>query len=286
MCNRLAVQFADLSGDPYVSVTASTCNARRLFSQGKMVEALLAMKKSDEAVRRPGVARSTKARHAAEHIIFAIRQGNLEDAKAWRNRLAENVEVLPFWLRHILPRLLIGEGKKADAAEQLNLLYIKATETDALKMMIEIRVCQALAAETADKALIFLKDALIMGQPEGFIRTFVDEGNLLKPLLRKALSKEIIPEYTAKLLNIIEAEERLRQPDTETASSHSTNGILSERELEILLLIESGLSNRQIAEKLIISLGTAKTHIHNISEKLNAKTRTQALARAREIKLI
>jgi ATP/maltotriose-dependent transcriptional regulator MalT len=69
-------------------------------------------------------------------------------------------------------------------------------------------------------------------------------------------------------------------------SSSVASSPLTGRELEILRLLASGLSNRQIAERLVISLGTAKTHVHSIFEKLNAKSRTQVVAHAREIKLI
>jgi LuxR family maltose regulon positive regulatory protein len=133
--------------------------------------------------------------------------------------------------------------------------------------------------------LEFLFEALIKGEPEGYVRTLVDEGKLLKPLLRKALAKGVTPEYTAGLLHAIETEERLKSGGGVATTAHTSN-LLSERETEILHLIETGLSNRQIADRLVIALATTKTHIHNLCRKLNASTRTQALARAKEQKLI
>ena len=156
-----------------------------------------------------------------------------------------------------------------------------------VRILIKIRIYQAIAAATPAQALSFLAEALKMGQPEGFIRPFVDEGRLLAPLLRKALSQGITPEYTGKLLSIIEAEERQRKAMSgEVTPSVQPSGLLSERELEVLRLLAAGLSNRQIAAKLFISLGTVKVHVHNLMEKLNAKSRTQAIARAKELKLI
>ncbi|MBC7814630.1 MAG: response regulator transcription factor, partial [Burkholderiales bacterium] len=61
---------------------------------------------------------------------------------------------------------------------------------------------------------------------------------------------------------------------------------LSERELEVLSLIADGLSNRDIAERLYLSVGTIKVHTRNIYGKLNVNSRTQALARATEINLL
>lgn len=61
---------------------------------------------------------------------------------------------------------------------------------------------------------------------------------------------------------------------------------LSERELEVLRLIADGLSNRQIAERLTVVIGTVKAHSSNIYGKLGVSSRTQAIARARELNLI
>jgi LuxR family transcriptional regulator, maltose regulon positive regulatory protein len=61
---------------------------------------------------------------------------------------------------------------------------------------------------------------------------------------------------------------------------------LSERELEVLQLIAVGKSNRWIATELFVSVGTVKTHINNVYRKLDAHSRTQAVARARELNLI
>jgi LuxR family maltose regulon positive regulatory protein len=61
---------------------------------------------------------------------------------------------------------------------------------------------------------------------------------------------------------------------------------LSERELEVLVLIAAGKSNRQIARELFVTAGTIKAHLRNIYRKLEAHSRTQALARARELNLL
>ena len=61
---------------------------------------------------------------------------------------------------------------------------------------------------------------------------------------------------------------------------------LSEREIEVLRLLVAGLSNREIAGKLVLSLGTVKTHIHNIYGKLGVRNRAEAIARTRELELL
>ena len=153
--------------------------------------------------------------------------------------------------------------------------------------MIIYRIYQALSAENEEEAVEFLSEALTLAELEGYIRTFVDEGKLLKPLLEKALSQGVTPEYTRKLITIIEAEEqeKLKRKRAEGVPS-KYDSILSERELEVLKLMAEGLSNQQIADRLIISLGTTKNHVHNIIEKLEAKGRTQAVNQAKELELI
>jgi LuxR family maltose regulon positive regulatory protein len=115
----------------------------------------------------------------------------------------------------------------------------------------------------------------------------VDEGKLIKPLLKKAISKGIKPNYASKLLSAIQAEEHqsYAKKCKIISSSSLVFGLLSKRELEVMQLIEQGFSDRQIADKLVISLSTAKTHAHHIFAKLNAKDRLQAVNRAKDLQL-
>ncbi|OGO19895.1 MAG: hypothetical protein A2144_08070 [Chloroflexi bacterium RBG_16_50_9] len=188
--------------------------------------------------------------------------------------------------QHVPPRLLMAQGKKEAAAEYLRSLYEKMVQAGTHGLAIGVRVCQALAADTEEAALEFLSEALTMAEPEGYIRTFVDEGRLLKPLLEEAVSQGVTPEYTRKLISIIEAEERQKRMVKKGEGPSPISSLLSERELDVLKLVAEGLSNQQIAARLIISLSTAKNHVHNILEKLNVQGRTQAIAQARELKLI
>lgn len=61
---------------------------------------------------------------------------------------------------------------------------------------------------------------------------------------------------------------------------------ISKREHEVLALMAQGLSNQEIADKLFVSLNTVKTHSSNLFVKLNASRRTQAIQKAKELRLI
>jgi DNA-binding CsgD family transcriptional regulator len=78
----------------------------------------------------------------------------------------------------------------------------------------------------------------------------------------------------------------LTPEDTAHSSTESLPGLLSQRELEVLGLITDGLSNQDIADKLVISVGTVRTHLSRIYSKLEVRSRTQAIARARELGLL
>lgn len=61
---------------------------------------------------------------------------------------------------------------------------------------------------------------------------------------------------------------------------------LSSRELEVLQAVSDGLSNPEIADRLVISINTVKTHLQKIYEKFQVKSRTQALLKAQQMDLI
>ncbi len=226
--------------------------------------------------------------HAASRVVFAIRLNDLATAVDWGNRLSQySDDITDVWFQHVPSRLMIAKGDKVAAAERLQALYEKVAQADAQSLVIVTRVCQALAATEPAQALAFLADALKLGEPEGFIRTFVDEGRLLGPLLHQALEGGITPDYTARLIRIIEDEGRPRGGGgLERAPSVTTSGPLTERELEVLRLLAAGLANRQIAVRLVVTAGTVKVHVHNLMEKLKARNRTQAVAKGRELGLI
>ncbi len=283
---QMACEMNELFGNPHPKVSNYYHLALTRMAAGDMDGAVEAMENSDRAAGHSAIRPAMRAYHAWARVVFSIRTGDIAAARSWGSRLSGQGESLIFEVRHIPPRLLIARGMMTEASQQLRELYEKARQS-AQGYVITIRVQQALAAETAAEALAFLAEALKLGEPEGFVRTFVDEGRLLAPLLRQAVRSGIEPDYARKLLTIFEAEEHRRKTrNGEGKSSTTAAGVLSERETEVLGLMGAGLSDRQIAAKLMISLSTAKTHVHRILEKLGATSRTQAVSMARERRLL
>jgi LuxR family maltose regulon positive regulatory protein len=106
-------------------------------------------------------------------------------------------------------------------------------------------------------------------------------------LLYEALSHEIAPDYVQRLLMAFPVDEpektntpQLRGPDSEFIEP------LSEREIEVLQLIAQGLSNREVGDRLYLTLNTVKAHSRTIYSKLGVNNRTQAVSKARALGLL
>ena len=131
-----------------------------------------------------------------------------------------------------------------------------------------------------DKETIF--DALRAGAV-GYLLKDVGSAQLAESIRRTARGESILdPSVAAKVV----AEFSRVSSLVTAASSEVLAEPLSEREIEVLRLVTVGMSNREIAQKLIISAGTAKTHIHNLCGKLGVHNRTEAAMRARELGLV
>jgi LuxR family maltose regulon positive regulatory protein len=130
-------------------------------------------------------------------------------------------------------------------------------------------------------ALINLEHALRLAEPEGYIRLFADLGLPLGYLLQEAQARNVMPEYIATLLNAFGDNMTSRHTGQQKLPEP-----LTDREAEILELLAAGLTNPEIAEKLVISAGTVKKHASNIYGKLGVSSRTEAAINAKELGLL
>jgi len=225
-------------------------------------------------------------------------QGRVAEASDWARERGLSVDDDLSYLRefeHVtLARVLIAryeseraDGAIHDAARLLERLLHAAEEAGRMGSVIEILVMQALAHQAqGDTALALapLERALSLAEPEGYVRVFVDEGPPMARLLQEADSRTIAPDSARRLLAAF--------PSTGPDGSHPSgaryegNELLSNREIEVLQHIAAGLTNREIATRLYLSLYTVKAHARSINDKLDAHSRTQAAARARELGIL
>jgi LuxR family maltose regulon positive regulatory protein len=150
--------------------------------------------------------------------------------------------------------------------------------------VIEIQALRALALQALgkqDEALDTLASTLALAEPEGYVRVFVDSGEPMRVLLKQAASHGVAPGYVARLLAVFDgpAGDRAGGPGAHVPSQPLVEP-LTDREVEVLQLLAKGLSNREISQRLFISLPTVKSHTGNIYGKLGVHSRKEAVARA------
>ncbi len=235
--------------------------------------------------------------------------GDLQAAAAWvqERRLDDSFDpaeldraedYLTFHLRKyeclVWARWLIACGQPGRALPVLDALLTRMLAQGRLRLAIEAYLLSALAQQKLGglpQALSALDDALRLAGPQGYLRLFLDEGPDMANLLAEALRRGVVPEYTRRLLDAFASETRLATtPGAGVPAASAGHAALVEplspRELELLRLVAGGLSNQAIAGRLFISLRTVKWHTTNIYAKLGVQSRTQAVARARELGLL
>lgn len=229
---------------------------------------------------------------AAWQARLWLAQGDLVAAEHWANEIGATIQAdlnpaLEF--EHMtLARVLMAQGRLDEAQALLARLFTAAHRSGRMGREIGISVLQALVASLqgkTDEALESLVYALTLGEPEGYVRTFVDEGAPMASLLREAKARGIAVGYVTKLLSAFDMATTVKSPPPGKRIGSDIE-VLSERELEVLHLIADGASNRDIAQALVVSLGTVKKHLNNIFLKLDAHSRTQVIAAARKQNLL
>ena len=203
-------------------------------------------------------------------------------------------QVPPDYVRQIeyaaLARVYVAQRMPDEALEILMPTTRAAEKLGWTAVTIETLALPALAFRAqgdVEQALDALKRALPLGEPSGYVRTFVDEGGAMADLLREAAAQGIALEYVNKLLAAFEVAEHgaLGQPGPPPQARASTE-TLSERELEVLRLLNTSLSSTEMADELVVSVNTVRTHVRSIYSKLGVHSRYEAVARARDLKLI
>jgi LuxR family maltose regulon positive regulatory protein len=254
--------------------------------------------------------RETEYEHVQKYIRafrveLALRQGNLVEARL----LSKSVEfegrllILFLYVPHLTPiKLLLAEGtgeSLEQARARLDALDEAMRKMNRNNVRIDALTLQALVHDALGEepaAFEKLCTALALGEPGGFIRTFVDLGSPMADLLIRLKEGQAASRQTGYLDQILAAFPDEVRAGGSTALAPVWSGYqpanmslsepLTKRELKILKLLATDLSPGEIAAKLVISPGTVHTHTKNIYSKLDVHNRIQAVQRAREFGLI
>ena len=152
---------------------------------------------------------------------------------------------------------------------------------------VELLILRALAEKEDGhwaSALADLRRALTIAAPRSYVRVFLDEGRELAALIDRLDMEQLRGTEAAPLARRLQR--ALCTPDIQGSAPIGMGEELTKRELSILKRLETGLSNKEIAESIFVSEGTLKWHLHNVYGKLNVKNRTRAMARARELGIL
>jgi ATP/maltotriose-dependent transcriptional regulator MalT len=183
-------------------------------------------------------------------------------------------------------RYLLKQSPRA-VVEALDAAIENSQQRELTHRSVELLVLRALAKKEDEdwaSALADLRRALTIAAPRNYVRVFLDEGRELAALIDRLDMEQLRGSEAAPLA---------RRLQRATYTPHVRNGAptgmgeeLTRRELSILKRLETGLSNKELAEAIFVSEGTLKWHLHNVYGKLNVKNRSGAMARARALGIL
>ncbi|MBK6709833.1 MAG: tetratricopeptide repeat protein [Chloroflexi bacterium] len=259
--------------------------ARIAFQQGNVAEALALLAETAQAARQRDVM-MVVYKTAVVQAEINLLLGNLPEAR-WRldeletqaqARLPKTQQIFA----HLHARYWAASGQPEKALQILDELIAVEQADGSLRRLMGAAVTQALVQQALGnqaQAKQSFALALRLAAPEGYLTLFLPhEGWPTRPLLQ--VSRALAPDFVARILA-----QSLRPEDSTAAPAALLPDALTEQEINVLRLIVDGRSNQDIADELVISVGTAKWHVHNILQKLAVKNRAQAIAKAHELGL-
>jgi LuxR family maltose regulon positive regulatory protein len=291
---RRGIRLGKQCGEQEVVLAGVLTLARLRQAQGKADATTEALERAEAIARRDsGILYANLV--SSWQARTSLAQGDLTAARRWADSQESTLDVsdIPDFrleepgltlvrvrIAQASPRGTARGGRVEEATRLLEQLLLAAEAGGRVARVIEIQMLRALALQAGsdvDQAMIPLEQALSLAEPQAYVRIFLDEGSPMARLLYEAAARKIAPQYTGKLLASFGGEDSL-QPST--SDPEPLIEPLSNRELQVLQLIAEGLSNQEIASKLVLSLNTVKGHTRKIYGKLGVNSRTQAVAKA------
>jgi LuxR family maltose regulon positive regulatory protein len=227
-----------------------------------------------------------------------LAQGKSVLASDWGReyRQSEPTEYLRELEDLALAQVWLAEKQPNQALPVLEDLLSAATAAGRCRSVIHAQALKALAHWSTggyDHAIEILEQTLIMARPEGFIQPFMEGGGSMQQLLSEAAKRGILPEYIRELLSRFERYEDAQSVEMLAKASQAHQSAasalvdpLTPREMEVLQLLEDGLSNAEICQQLYISMPTVKSHTRNIYGKLGVHNRKDAVTQARVLGIL
>ena len=253
-------------------------------ASGDKAAALAAMEEAERSAPSPAVANLLNP-IPAQRARLLLAQGDLAAVVQWSAGSGLAFDDKPSYLREqeylVLVRLLLAQRVPDQALALLDRLQEVAAGQERTGSVIELLALRALALAAAGspaQAVSVLREALILGRPQGYVRVFADEGAAMASLVARV--DGVPADYLTRVrraCGVGPFDQRPAQPLVDP---------LTGRELEILALLAAGAPNQAIADQLVVTVDTVKKHVTHVLAKLNATNRTEAVARARHLGLL
>jgi LuxR family maltose regulon positive regulatory protein len=292
-----ALDLGQRLSDEELLVHSSLLLARVLHTRGETAQAQELLQKliAQISPRWPLLLREARAGQA----WLSLAAGDLTAVQHWETTWAQPDDEVPL-VQHeqeqlIVARLRIAQGQAAAALRLLEGWQADAHTQGRGRSELEIILLTALAffsQQHLPQARQTLSEALVLAQPEGYQRLFLDEGAPMAALLQALVPEVKEPSLSAYLQTLLLAFDRDEsgtlqvKDEIKNRMPHPLVEPLSDRELEVLRLLNTELSGPEIAAELVISVNTLKTHLKHIYGKLNARSRYEAIERAKELNLL
>ena len=298
---QLSRELGDAAGLPQNPYRSRAAEARLLAAQGDLPRAIEVLDEAEQVYFgdfAPNV-RPIAARRTRLHLA----RGDLASATSWATThdLAADDEVsyLHEFDHLTLAMVLLAQhraGRSPAAAHVarrlLERLLAAAEAGGRLGSVIEILVQLALASQAEgdrSRATDLLGRALALGEPEGHIRVFLDAGPALDAVLHSVEPDSPGGHHGRAVLAA--GQEEPPRPDQPASGAPAASppplvDALSERELDVLRLLDSDLGGPDIARELSVSVNTVRTHTRHIYAKLGVTNRREAVREAARLGLL
>jgi LuxR family transcriptional regulator, maltose regulon positive regulatory protein len=291
-----AATLAYKMGEQLLEARVALMRARVVLARGDAERTALAFRQAHTLAEQCGsisLAEQIRAYQVRSWLLL----GRLEVATQWQDECSLSPDTAPTYEREAvaltLVRVLLARGEAEEALRLLERWHTHARTQGRTGSEMEMFVLEALASQQQGKteqAVQRLEPALVLGYPEGYVRLFVEEGVAMAPLLRLAHARwKSQPEvrYLHALLAALEAAHPGQlSPSQAVQPVEPPLEPFSRRERQVLRLLAAGLSNAEIAEELVVSINTVRTHTRSLYHKLQVNNRKEALAAARHWKLL
>ncbi|BBI34915.1 LuxR C-terminal-related transcriptional regulator [Cohnella abietis] len=230
----------------------------------------------------------------AEQACLSLRQGNVQGARDWLQScgLSHTDEVSLYHMAEYLSlaRVLSAVERTEEAMYLLERLYLLLSKEDRLRDQIKVLILQSMTLQRAgqiETALGPIELALQLAEPQGYIRSFIDEGPLMAEILTAYLvSQQDKPLSISPSVSLAYVRKLLLELNVAPNEGLIPKEMLTEKEATVLLLIASGLSNKEIASDMNITGETVKSHIKNVYRKLKVSNRVQVIQRSKELNIL